>query len=1114
MQNTGTIRAAFDAAVGLQGGYSDGPDKQRDNAGINGRTCTYQTPENAAKNTPINVNCCSQCSASTSVKRMMMLRDPVKHFSSQLAVYKSALNGSDGTDTYLFSMVGEIPKLDTLKQLVRARRADAARLAATGTGAGAPERRPSAATFDSYGRLVPPPSAPAGPVVDATDQDIDVFSVASLHSSFGKLFDNPQTRFLLGFPYCAPGMQQAPPAYNSITAARPATAGWDRGAYLRQRRGVAAATGKDPWAKFRESVSDDQMRALIVAAVEDLFFVGITEEWDRSVLVLRNITGWGLRGYNKVLHTTDNGHPGTTKRVALTDKDVAAIRELNKWDEFVFRTATARLHRQAKMIGVVDSQATCKQSSQPKASGQMLVACKFPELYMPGELAAEEQREEQLAKEALRRAAVARGQRWSPKSQAEEERKRALADVYVFSLRIEPGYPGYPILKTTREYETMLRDVLPDGPIVVKVDTLTETSVALRVHGSLSCANAAKNLRRAGRWAIGGINVVGMSSPRPVAPGKRQQDPAAVPTAQKPGASPHQQLPVPGQGMQTDERLLSTGVAATAPVPQRTLHGLFRQPGAVGSRGAIKRKADPAAVTTAQEPGAPPQQQPPVPGQGMQTVSTNGGTATEPNGAAGVDTELYLFSLRLDSETYGSPVYKALPPREYETMLRDVLPDGPIVVKVDTLTETSVALRVHGSLSCAKAAATLRRAGRWAIGGVTVVGMNSPKPVALDKQQPHHSHPDHNSLGMPTKKATTTVAPISEDVTTTEEPPTTDEPTTEEGGGGKAPEAPATPGAQKELSECAPDTHKNCLKYTAALCTVDVLGVADVVKHECPALCGICVAVGKAAPAPAAAWSPDLPKGVQPPATHQIQPEHNHPGMRAPGAAVQQTLQTGPNRAVELPNTRLAEGVALMPQTQGSSESGVHGRAVGGHATTTTQRTPALARLNNNVQQHDAHQTTGQSMRELKLQSQREKAIVSAAQVGTAAAAGNAAADRGVYTFALRLEQAFETRQTPEEYELMLDAILPDGPTVVSVHGAYPTGVAIRVHGSLSCANAAKTLRRTGRWAIGGRTVVGMSSPRPAAPAAPATPVLPGGHGSHEQLRGHGSHEQSDGIPI
>ena len=425
MQNTGTIRAAFDAAVGLQGGYSDGPDKQRDNAGINGRTCTYQTPENAAKNTPINVNCCSQCSASTSVKRMMMLRDPVKHFSSQLAVYKSALNGADGTDTYLFSMVGEIPKLDTLKQLVRARRADAARLAATGTGAGAPERRPSAATFDSYGRLVPPPSAPAGPVVDATDQDIDVFSVASLHSSFGKLFDNPQTRFLLGFPYCAPGMQQAPPAYNSITAARPATAGWDRGAW--QRRGVAAATGKDPWAKFRESVSDDQMRALIVAAVEDLFFVGITEEWDRSVLVLRNITGWGLRGYNKVLHTTDNGHPGTTKRVALTDKDVAAIRELNKWDEFVFRTATARLHRQAKMIGVVDSQATCKQSSQPKAFGQMLVACKFPELYMPGELAAEEQREEQLAKEAVRRAAVARGQRWSPKSQAEEERKRALA---------------------------------------------------------------------------------------------------------------------------------------------------------------------------------------------------------------------------------------------------------------------------------------------------------------------------------------------------------------------------------------------------------------------------------------------------------------------------------------------------------------------------------------------------------------------------------------------------------------------------------------------------------------------------------------------------------------
>ena len=411
-KNRTAIGAAVEAAVHLQSGYADGPDKERSKNNPL-RVCTFQSPENQKNKVPVNVNCCSQCSASTSVKRMMMFRDPVAHFRSQLAVYKSALT-FDGRDTYLFEMVGTGYRLNNNRQKpgciacmsdLQARKA---------------RRRPrrwlkiitlawgclifrrfcheynagfvwfvklstvkktvcifSIAVSTWYlvflilsGSEVLDPWEFGPPDTEVVDKAIEPSpkhtlgnnsnavpvdeseAIQELHKGFGKLFNNPQARFLLGFPYCLPG-KVAPAAEDEVDG--------------------------DPWVNFQNNVSDHQMRALIVAAVDDLYFAGITEEWDKSVLLLRHITGWDIQGYTKMLHNTDSGHPSAQKRAPLTDSNARSIRMLNRWDAFLFKVATARLHQRSGLI--TNMHATCQKPPQLNASTNPLkrikVDCKF-----------------------------------------------------------------------------------------------------------------------------------------------------------------------------------------------------------------------------------------------------------------------------------------------------------------------------------------------------------------------------------------------------------------------------------------------------------------------------------------------------------------------------------------------------------------------------------------------------------------------------------------------------------------------------------------------------------------------------------------------------------------
>lgn len=120
-----------------------------------------------------------------------------------------------------------------------------------------------------------------------------------------------------------------------------------------------------------------------------------------------------------------------------------------------------------------------------------------------------------------------------------------------------------------------------------------------------------------------------------------------------------------------------------------------------------------------------------------------------------------------------------------------------------------------------------------------------------------------------------------------------------------------------------------------------------------------------------------------------------------------------------------------------------------------------------------------QMMRVQMQQSQRANAIAVAAQMRDASSAANAAAAAsaaGLYRFALRLEQDFASRKTPSAYEAILNDVLPDSPRVVSVTAP---SVILGVHGSASCAEAAKKLQRAGNWMIDGAKVVAMSVPQP-----------------------------------
>ena len=120
-----------------------------------------------------------------------------------------------------------------------------------------------------------------------------------------------------------------------------------------------------------------------------------------------------------------------------------------------------------------------------------------------------------------------------------------------------------------------------------------------------------------------------------------------------------------------------------------------------------------------------------------------------------------------------------------------------------------------------------------------------------------------------------------------------------------------------------------------------------------------------------------------------------------------------------------------------------------------------------------------QMMRAQMQQTQRANAIAVAAQMRDASSAANTVAANnaaGLYRFALRLDQDFATRKAPQEYQAMLNAVLPDTPTVVSVTAP---SVILGVHGSSSCAEAAKKLQRSGTWTVGGAKVMAMSVPQP-----------------------------------
>ena len=308
-----------------------------------------------------------------------MFRDPVAHFRSQLAVYKSALT-FDGRDTYLFGMVGrwsstkqkhmhkQVQKnwrwsiaIITLACFVFLYQTDLASIWFEKLSTCKRTACIVSMAVSTCCLLVL--SVSGSEVHQVMDQwGFGTFNAAyageseavihELHEEFGKLFNNPQARFLLGFPYCLPG--KAVPAPDD-------------------------EVDGDPWVNFQKTVADHQMRALIVAAVDDLFFAGITEEWDKSVLLLRNITGWDIQGYTKMLHNTDSGHPSAPKRAPLTDSDARSIRVLNRWDEFVFKVATARLHRRS--VRITNTQATCQTSEQIPESTDPLkriqVHCKF-----------------------------------------------------------------------------------------------------------------------------------------------------------------------------------------------------------------------------------------------------------------------------------------------------------------------------------------------------------------------------------------------------------------------------------------------------------------------------------------------------------------------------------------------------------------------------------------------------------------------------------------------------------------------------------------------------------------------------------------------------------------
>lgn len=228
-----------------------------------------------------NIHKASRCAVGQGVYRLMIVRDPVSHFGSLKATY-TAWTKNVKSENYLHRMVG-------------------------------------------HGKKNPPPR--------------NLTTLAELSRALPRLYDNPQSRFLLGFPY------------NPIG-------------------------GIDIWAVFRKMTPDNAIRELIKSAVHDLDFVAITDQWDRSLLLLRNLTGWKFDGYNKILHETDVGHPRSNSRKLFLRSEIATIRKLNKWDYYLYKVATNVLKQRSVNVLGLDSIAVCNNSKTIR-NGWHSIKCSF-----------------------------------------------------------------------------------------------------------------------------------------------------------------------------------------------------------------------------------------------------------------------------------------------------------------------------------------------------------------------------------------------------------------------------------------------------------------------------------------------------------------------------------------------------------------------------------------------------------------------------------------------------------------------------------------------------------------------------------------------------------------